>query len=469
MTEAQVFKTSYDRAACDIGIVHVGYGAFHRAHQAVYVDDYMDATGDLRWGIAAVNLRASESDRFAEAAQVQDGYLLKSIAPNGALAFRAVRSHVAFVDGAQQIDAALDLLSAPTVKAVSMTVTESGYAFKDDWSLNLAAPAIAAELAGGAVQTIYGYLAGALARRAEAIDAPITILCCDNIRNNGKVLKAALLSYLTAAGQADLVDWVKTHATFPCAMVDRITPRSTPALEAEIAGLFPAYRSSPIHAEAFLQWVLQRDFAAEFPALERVGVQMVADVAPFEEAKIRILNGGHTGLTYFGALAGHTTFDQAMRDPALRPYFERFEQEVLTGLGGRIPFDTSAYLSSIAERFENPGIADQLERICMDGYSKMSIFMRPTIEACLKQGISPKAAYDCVASWVIYARRFKAGKASVPYHEPFWDTLAPMLDTGREADIASDPMIWGELPTQYSNFAPDLVAAIRRMEKTWQA
>lgn len=470
MTEAQFFKTGYDRATCSIGIVHVGFGAFHRAHQAVYIDDYMQATGDLRWGIAAVNLRASESADFAAAAAAKDGYLLKSIAPSGDVEFRAVRSHKAHVDAAKDLDAALALLSRPSVKVVSMTVTESGYAFNDDWSLDLSSPAIREELSGGSIQTVYGYLAAALDRRSQELDAPITVLCCDNIRNNGKVLKGALLSYLDAAGKPALAEWVRKNATFPCSMVDRITPRSTPELETEVARMFPTNSLSPIHAEAFTQWVLHNDFAGEMPDLARVGVQVVDSVEPFEEAKIRILNGGHTGLTYLGALAGLRTFDQAMHDTELRAHFDRFEQEdVLRGLGDSIPFDTAQYLEKIAARFENPGIADQLERICMDGYSKMAIYIRPTLHSCLHKGLTPSASYDCVASWVVYARRFKAGKTDIPYHEPFWEKLAPMLDVGKEADIATDPMIWGDLPHTFDSFSPNLVAAIKRMETRWQA
>ncbi|MEX0310341.1 MAG: mannitol dehydrogenase family protein, partial [Tateyamaria sp.] len=296
------------------------------------------------------------------------------------------------------------------------------------------------------------------------------LLCCDNIRSNGKVLENALLAYLEAAGLTDLAHWVRANVSFPCAMVDRITPRSTDALRAEVAQVFPGYASAPIHAEAFSQWVLEDRFAAAMPDLTRVGVQVVQDVEPYEEAKIRILNGGHTGLTYLGALAGHETFDEAMHDPALRAHFDRWEEtEVLAGLGDHIPFDTSAYLSEIARRFENGGIADQLERICMDGYSKMAIYIRPTLRACLDKGITPEAGYDCAASWVVYARKHQAGTTSIPYHEPFWDKLVPMIEPGREHDIASDPQIWGDLPTRFENFVPDLVAAIQKMEKTWQA
>ncbi|GIT89631.1 mannitol dehydrogenase [Jannaschia pagri] len=469
MTDAKIFKTGYDRAACSIGLVHIGYGAFHRAHQAVYLDDYMQATGDLRWGIAAVNLRASESAAFRQAAQSKDGYALKTIAPDGTQEFRVVRSHLAFVDAAQDLGAALDLFADPKVTAATVTVTESGYSYRDDWTLDLGAPAVAGDLSQGTAQTIYGFLARALAHRAAVLDAPLTVLCCDNIRRNGTVLEAALLSFLEAAGQDDLAGWVRANVRFPCSMVDRITPRATAALSQEVAQVAPRHADSPVHSESFTQWVLQDHFAGEMPDLTRVGVQVVDTVDPFEEAKIRILNGGHTGLAYLGALAGYSTFDQAMGDPALRAHFDAWEeQDVLPGLAGHVPFDTTAYLAEIARRFENPGIADQLERICMDGYAKMGIYICPTIEACLAQGRTPNAGYDCIASWVVFARKAQAGTAKVPYQEPLWDRLQPLLNKDREGDLVSEPTLWGALPKRYASFAPALLSAIHRMEDQWQ-
>ena len=309
MTDAQLHQTDYNVEACDIGVVHIGYGAFHRAHQAVYLDDYMQRTGDLRWGISAVNLRAVDSASFHASTRSKDGYVLKTIAPDASQEFRLVRPHLAFVDAAQDMPGALDQLAQSSVTVASITVTESGYYFSDDWSLDLTAPAISEELNGGSTQTIYGYLAKALAKRAEKIDAPISILCCDNIRSNGQVLENALLRYLSAAGDHDLADWVRCKATFPCSMVDRITPRTSDALQAEVAHLYPHNSNAPIHAERFAQWVLEDKFAAPMPDLREVGVQVVGNVEPYEEAKIRILNGGHTGLAYLGALAGHQTFD----------------------------------------------------------------------------------------------------------------------------------------------------------------
>ena len=470
MDNINLFQTDYDREKCDIGVVHLGYGAFHRAHQAVYIDDYMQQSGDKRWGIAAVNLRTSETEAFREAAAASEGYVVKTIAPDGAVRYRSVRSHLAFADATTDPDRACDLLSLPSVKMVTITVTESGYYFNEDWDLDTAAEPVAAGIAGQNSETVYAYLAEALGRRAAVLNKPVCLLCCDNIRSNGTVLRRAFLTYLEAKGLAGLAEWVRENVSFPCSMVDRITPRSTSGLKDEISQLFPHAAASPVHAEHFTQWVIEEDFSTDFPDLKAVGVQIVSDVEPYEEAKIRILNGGHVGLAYLGALAGHQTFDQAMRDPSLRPHFEKWEKsEVLPGLGNHAPFDTNQYLNEIANRFENEGIADHLERICMDGYSKMAIYIRPTLEACLQKGILPEAGFDCVAAWIVNARRHQDGQLHFPYHEPYWDKLAPMIRKGEESQIASDAQIWGDLPERFDDFVPGLVAAIERMDQKWQA
>ena len=463
-----LYRTTYDRNAVATGIVHAGFGAFHRGHQAVYLDDYMQATGDLRWGVAAVNLRAADSASFAAMGRVQDGYLLKTMAPDGGQAMRLVRSHAAYADWAANREAAESLLERESVHALSMTVTESGYYLASDWTLNTSDPVIAGEIAGKPARSIYAFLANALSRRAERLDQPITVLCCDNIRANGRVLERAFLSYLEATGRRDLADWVESNASFPCSMVDRITPRATAELADEVEQLFPGESLAPIHAETFTQWVIEDRFAGPMPDLGKCGVQIVDDVHPFEEAKIRILNGGHTGLAYLGALAGHRTFDQAMADPDLRAHFDLWQRaEVLPGLTLSLPFDKGAYLAEIAARFGNAAIADQLERICMDGYSKMPIYVRPTLEACLAQGISPRHGYRCIASWYVFARRSADGACRIPYIEPYWDSLKPLLANGQETAFASAPQLWADLPERFPDFVPGVVAAMQEMERQW--
>jgi len=468
MTEPKIFTTGYDRSKCNIGIVHLGFGAFHRAHMAVYVDDYMDQTGDLDWGIATVNLRAEEAKTFANHAQLNRGYLLKTTTHAGESSFREVRSHVQFSDWSDDAAMAENLLSDPAVKIVSMTVTESGYYLNDDWSLDENDPSIANEVIGDTKTTVYAYLAAALQRRMETINQPITILCCDNIRSNGDVLGRNFRTYLQLNGQAKLAAWLDENTSFPNSMVDRITPRATETLHGEIQALSPDHADTAIHGESFIQWVLENNFATTFPDLTAAGVEVVADVHPYEEAKIRVLNGGHTAMCYLGALAKYQTFDQTMTDPVLRAHFDEFETDnVLPGLTLDLPFSKNDYLDLIAQRFSNIAIADDLERICMDGWSKFPIFVRPTIKSCLAQGISPQAGYDSIASWYVYARRFQNGQTHITYIEPYWDQMKPFLAIGQETAFAQLEALWSDLPTTYAEFVPELCAAIKRMEAQW--
>ena len=268
--------------------------------------------------------------------------------------------------------------------------------------------------------------------------------------------------------QIDVAEWCEKNVTFPNAMVDRITPRATDALKAEIGAFAPDLAPNAIHGESFIQWVLQNDFATDFPALDKAGVEIVEDVDPYEETKIRILNGGHTALCYLGALASFQTFDQTMEDAKLRAHFDGFQAEnVLPGIVHELPFDKFAYRDLIAERFSNVAIADDLGRICMDGWSKFPIFIRPTISSCLKQGISPTWSYDSIASWYVYARRFARGQTHIHYVEPYWDQLEPLLEEGQETAFAQAEALWSQLPQTYEEFVPGIVQAIKRMETTW--
>ena len=465
---SHVYATNYDRAACKIGVVHLGFGAFHRAHQAVYLDDYMHASGDLNWGVAAVNLRGAEAAQFKTAyedIERHDGYYLKSVSHDGQVELRRVRSHVGFADWSLAKQDTEELLSKPSVHLVTITVTESGYYTDPNGDLNKADPIIAAEIDGGAAQSVYGYLRAALQLRMSSTAAPITIACCDNIRQNGKMLHRNLLAYLEACGDTALAEWVDTNAAFPCSMVDRITPRSPVELGDELSALVGLDVTSPILAEDFVQWVLQDAAAAAMPDLSMAGVTVTADVDPYEETKIRVLNGGHTGVTYLAALEGIDTFDAAMRVPHLLEHFTRFEtDEVLPAITLDLPFSKEGYLASIAQRFGNRAIGDTVARICADGMAKFPIFVRPTLEGCLQQGITPTYAIRSIASWHQFARHVEEGKIAFAYVEPSWDDLRAML--GTDAFITSR-QLWGDLPDTYPVFAETLRNEIAEMELKW--
>jgi len=463
-----ISATEYDRSACQIGIVHLGFGAFHRSHQAVYLDDYMAVSGDLRWGIAAVNLRKAETEHFKavqEDIERHDGYFLKSFSADGDVELRRVRSHVKFSDWNLEQVASEALLSLPSVNMVTITVTESGYYTDPDGNLNVDDTTIKSELSGDNAESVYAYLRLALAKRRAETGAPLTIACCDNIRQNGKMLHRNLLSYLKACGEPDLAAWVESNVAFPCSMVDRITPRSPDELSVELSELIGKKVTSPVMAEDFIQWVLQSQTKTDMPDLTKAGVTVTADVDPYEETKIRVLNGGHTALCYLAALEGVETFDAAMRVPHLHEHFQNFEtKEVLPALTLELPFSKSDYLEKIVQRFGNVAIGDTVARICADGMVKFPIFIRPTLESCLKQGIMPIHSIRSIASWYVFAQHVDAGKIEFKYIEPNWDDLKAMLGTD---DFITSLQLWGELPATYPEFADTLRHEIVEMESKW--
>lgn len=467
-TQTPINATGYNRSDCAVGVVHLGFGAFHRAHQAVFIDDYMDVSGDLRWGIAAVNLRGSEAGHFnaAEADIARhDGYYLKSISSDGEVALRRVRPHVHFADWSSTKSETEALLSRPSVHLVTITVTESGYYTDPNADLNVADPTIIAEAAGGNPQSVYGYLRAALALRVASTGAPLTIACCDNIRQNGKMLRRNLRAYLEACGDQALAQWVEANVAFPCSMVDRITPRSPAELGTELTALIGTEVTSPIMAEDFIQWVLQDTSAADMPDLAQSGVTVTADVDPYEETKIRVLNGGHTALAYLAALEGVETFDAAMRVPHLNEHFQNFEtHEVLPAITIDLPFSKEDYLVDIARRFSNQAIGDTIARICADGMAKFPIFIRPTLAGCLEQGITPVFAIRSIASWYVFARHVAAGKIPFNYVEPSWDDLNALLGT---EDFLTNRQLWGDLPVTYPDFVETLRNEIKELELKW--
>jgi len=463
-----ISASGYARSACEIGVVHLGFGAFHRAHQAVYLDDYMELSGDTRWGIAAVNLRKSEAESFTAAKEDierHNGYFLKSYSAKGEVELRRVRSHVHFADWSVTPADTEALLSQHSVQLVTITVTESGYYTDPNGDLNLEDLTIKSEVAGQTNDTVYAYLREALSKRMAATGAPLTIACCDNIRQNGKKLQRNLLAYLRACNKLELAGWVEKNVAFPCSMVDRITPRSPATLSIELSELVGETVTSPIMAEDFIQWVLQSDAAAEMPELAAVGVTVTADVDPYEETKIRVLNGGHTALAYLAALERIDTFDAAMRVPHLLEHFQNFEtKEVLPALTLELPFSKADYLEKIVQRFGNAAIGDTVARICADGMAKFPIFIRPTLEGCFKQNIMPVYAIRSIASWYVFSRHVDAGKIGFDYLEPAWDDLQAML--GTDAFI-NNRQLWGELPTTHPEFAETLRREIVAMETKW--
>lgn len=410
----------YNKSDCQTGIVHIGYGAFHRAHQAMYIDEYMNKTRDLRWGIVAVNLR---NEGFREI----DDYIVKTPST-----YTFVRSHLDYIDWTKNRTIAKNLLALPSVHVITITVTESGYA-----------PG----------SPLFEYLACGLRNRKT----PITIISCDNIRQNGVVLESQFLAYLYQTNQHELADWVRKNVTFPSTMVDRITPRTTDTLREDVEYLYPGYGYTAVQTEEYRQWVIEDKFAADFPDLTEVGVIITKDLEPYDETKIRVLNGGHTSLAYIGALSGYTTFDQVMNDEGHKNHFRKLQnEEIIPSLDIDLPFDINEYVDTVEKRFSSASNVDELDRICMDGFTKFHTFVVPSLRKCLEQGKRPIQIYKSIAAWYIYSKKFARGCKRIRYNEPNWVLLEPLLKDGAIDQFVSNERLWGDVPKKYITFTRDL-------------
>ena len=462
---AALLCTAYDRDATRVGVVHVGVGAFHRAHQAVYFDDMMERTGDLSWAVAGVNLRPAGSGDIARLQRAGGAYVVKSYDPDGGSDFRMVRAHKAFFDWSCSAEEAEGLLADDGVRVLSITVTESGYCLGEDGALDLDHPEVRAELRGAGKSSVYAYLRGALGTRRAAGGRPLTVLCCDNLRENGTMLQRGLARYLAAIGDSGLASWVSDRVSFPCSMVDRITPRPDARHAREVAERFGIRDDFTIHSERFMQWVIGDRFIGARPALDTAGAEFVEDVHPYEEAKIRILNGAHLALAYLAALRGFETYDEALRDPSLDAFFDALmTTEILPSLDGATPVDLPAYRDSVKRRFLNRSIADRITRIAMDGVSKFPVFLLPTIRACLARSVVPLAALTSIASWYVFLRRFVTGRIAFDYVDPKLPMIRPLLAVGREEEFARLTGLWGDTARRHPEFVRELCARISELE-----
>ena len=360
--------TRYDLAKVAGGIVHLGLGGFHRAHMARYTHDLMgqDASA-LGWGITGAGLRASDKGLLDALAGQDELYSL--VEREGAQEKRAViGSIVGTIDASTSSAALLAAIDRPATRIVSMTVTENGYHLdRATRTLDLGSAAIVADLARpDDPRTVPGLLVEAYRRRRATGGAPFTAMCCDNMPHNGRVLKAAVLA-LANRREPALAHWIDEHAAFPNAMVDRITPVPT----AEEADAFRAETGlddrAPLHAELFRQWVVEDAFSAGRPAWEDVGAQFVADVAPYELMKLRLLNGSHLAVAAIGQLAGHAMIGDAVRDPLIRRYMiALMDRETGPTLQPVPGIDLARYKRCLLDRFANRAIRDTTQRVNTD-------------------------------------------------------------------------------------------------------
>jgi fructuronate reductase len=460
-----VRRPSYQREALGTGIVHLGLGAFMRAHLAVYNDDALDQGGALSWGIAGVSLRHADT---RDALAPQEG--LYTLALRDADASGRAREALRVIGGVREMlvapndpAAVLRCMASPEVRIISLTVTEKGYCHDPaSGTLRPDHPDIVHDLAHpGAPRSAIGFIVRSLAqRRARGLDGQ-TLMSLDNLPANGRVLRGLVLAFAEALGDAALADWIGNRCSFPCSMVDRIVPRSTDADREHIGSALGLHDAWPVVAEPFIDWVLEDRFAAGRPDWPGVrGVASDADVAAWERLKLRMVNGAHSALAYLGVVAGWSTVDVAIAQPALRAYIDAMLQTevepTLTGLF--VPRD---YRQRLLQRFANPALAHRTAQIAMDGSQKVPQRLLATIRDRIAAGAPIERLGLALAGWLHYLRGVdEAGRAYA-----IDDPLAGALQTlWRRCDGLPDARARAEQLTRFIPVFGDLAGEPRLVD-----
>ncbi len=398
----RVQTPTYDRAALRHHTVHIGVGAFHRAHQAVYLDDLLHMPDEPRWGECGLGVLPGDS-RMRDALKGQD--CLYTVVEKSAEAqhARIIGSITDFILAPDDRTRAIETLAAPDTRIVSLTITEGGY-FIDEGTRTFTAghPDIRHDLANpDEPVTSIGFIAAALDRRRLRNLPPFTLMSCDNLQGNGDVLKSVMLAY-TALRDPKLEQWIAAKVAFPNSMVDRITPATTPEDGIALKARYGYDDAWPVMTESFKQWVIEDHFCSGRPAWEKAGAELVTDVAPYELMKMRLLNGSHLAMAYLGALTGYTYVHEVMHDPLFVTFIQQFMEEV-TPVVPVIPgTDVVQYKATLIERFANPGIHDQVTRICSEGSAKMPKWVLPSIVELLAKGRPVPLLSLVIASWLHY-------------------------------------------------------------------
>jgi len=435
---AAVACPAYDRRRVSCGIVHLGLGAFHRAHQAVYTDDRL-AAGESDWGIVGMSLRSSD---VRNALAPQDAlYTILQRGPDGDRA-RIIGSVVDVVTVPDDPDGAMRRLTDPDVRVVSLTVTEKAYCQDAaTGTLDECHPGIAADLAAVTFpSTVPGLLAEALRRRRDTGAGGVTVLVCDNLPSNGETV-ARIVSRYAALRDPALAEWIVNETVFPCTMVDRIVPATTAADRAVIARL--GYEDAwPVVAEPFSQWVIEDRFVRGRPAWEEAGAEIVQDVRPYELMKLRALNGAHSSLAYLGTVAGLETVADAMADPAFPRFLRVLWNEDLVPTIPAVPgMDLPGYTAELETRFSNPGIRHRLLQIAMDGSQKLpQRLLQPALDR-LRQGAMPHHIALVVAAWMRFLQRRDEQGRAYEISDPLASRLVRLAaDAGKNAEVLADAL-----------------------------
>ena len=442
-------------AASESVMLHLGLGSFHRAHQAAYLQALIDA-GDARWSIVGTNIRPEMAELLASLQQQDGAYTLETVTPAGAYHYQRIEAIRRVLPYDATLAPALAVAGDASTRIISFTVTEAGYCLDPAGQLDAQSADVVADVQklrrGEAGSTIYGAIAAMLHARMATGAGPVTLLNCDNLRHNGDRFRSMLRAFLELVADAPLLAWMEAHTRCPNAMVDRITPRPPPELRARVRQATGRDDAAPVSGESFIQWVIEDDFANGRPEWERVGVQMVPSVAPYEEAKIRILNGSHSCIAWAGTLAGMRFIHEGARTPDIRRLaYAYITDDVIPCLdqpGAPSPVDLPSYRDVVLERFGNEAVRDTNQRVVMDGFSKIPGFIAPTVRERLAAGQSIASVAVLPALFLGFLKRWHAGALPYAYQDQAMNPAVAHAICDASDPVAAfcaDASLWNEL------------------------
>ncbi|WP_025732352.1 mannitol dehydrogenase family protein [Carnimonas nigrificans] len=396
---------TYDRTRLEVSIVHFGVGGFHRSHQAMYLDTLMCQSEEaLKWGICGVGLMENDR-RMQEVLDHQQGlYTLLVKKPDGDIDARVIGSLGEYLYAPDDPFAVIKRMAHPSTRIVSLTITEGGYNFDPATAqFDFDNPNVISDLEGYPQRTTFGLICSALDIRRQAGLDPFTVMSCDNIHNNGDIARDTFLAFAERKSKA-LAEWMALHVKFPNAMVDRITPATTDDDRRLVREKFGIEDAWPVVCEPFKQWVVEDSFTQGRPELEKVGVQYVDDVLPYELMKLRLLNCGHLAIGLLGYLAGFRYVHDVCEDPLFVDFLTRYmEREASPTLAPVPGVDLDEYRHQLIERFANPQIRDTLARLCAESSEKLPKWLVPVIRDQLASDGELHMCAIIVAGWARYA------------------------------------------------------------------
>ncbi|WP_080778449.1 mannitol dehydrogenase family protein [Chryseobacterium phocaeense] len=396
----------YDVQKIKTGIVHIGVGNFHRAHQQFYTHKILESEDQQEWGICGICLLPSD-EKIVKNLKAQNlEYSLTVCGRDGNDEVYRIGSLRELIWGTEDPEAVMEKIADGSVKIITLTITEGGYNLdKETGAFILDDENIQHDLkTSGTPSTVFGFVTEGLRRRKLKNNGGITVLSCDNLQHNGNTAKKAFTTFIEAKDK-ELVEWVNANVTFPNSMVDRITPAVTPEDVQRLNEKSDLKDLAPVYCEDFAQWVIEDDFIAGRPAWERAGVEFTDDVTAFENMKLSLLNASHTLLSYPSFLMGYRKVDQAIEDQNVVKFIRNFMDMDITPLVPA-PKNTNLedYKKTLLERFSNHSVSDQVSRLCFDGMSKFPVYIIPNLSIMIKAGMDLTRPAFLIASYRHYLK-----------------------------------------------------------------